>query len=66
MLSLCRASCANKALEAQGLKTALDQLHVVLFLQKARDSERLSVLYERDQCVPLEDKKEASSTPVGS
>ena len=51
-------------LKAEGLKPHRDQLPAALFLHKTRDRESLSALYERDQCIPLEDKNEASSSPI--
>ncbi|SMB85171.1 hypothetical protein [Deinococcus hopiensis] len=49
-------------LRGEGLKPHRDQLPAALFLHKTRDRESLSALYERDQCVPIENKNEASSS----
>ena len=47
-------------LKDEGLKPARDQLPAALFSHKTRDRESLSALYERAECVPLDQKPEAS------
>ncbi|SMB86443.1 hypothetical protein [Deinococcus hopiensis] len=46
------------ALADEGLKATRDQLPAALLKYKGEDFERLSALYERALCVPIEQKPE--------
>ncbi|WP_245808157.1 hypothetical protein [Deinococcus hopiensis] len=55
------AHLANAAtLKTEGLKSHRDQLPAALFKYKGKDLEGTCALYERAECVPLEQKPEAS------
>ncbi|SMB85864.1 hypothetical protein [Deinococcus hopiensis] len=47
-------------LAAEGLKITRDLLPAALFKFKAPDLERMSALYERSECVPIDQKPETS------
>ncbi|SMB85659.1 hypothetical protein [Deinococcus hopiensis] len=49
-----------RQLEAEGLKPAQDQLPAALFKYKGKNLEGTCALYERSECVPVEQKSEAS------